>query len=144
MASGTILYRYPKRVAAGVPSRECARSNPSSRDFLAVEEGVGSGSDLVFGGTWRGSRTLVGMHRVRDGHSAGGKELVGVNHLPLTFCPVYENFVNFLETLHFAIELNNCVTTKKIFERPFLLAILFLCHGRCIKQNILIIKLKNW
>lgn len=91
----------------------CARSNPSSRDFLAVEEGVGSGSDLVFGGTWRGSRTLVGMHRVRDGHSAGGKELVGVNHLPLTFCPVYENFVNFLETLHFAIELNNCVTTKK-------------------------------
>lgn len=113
MASGTILYRYPKRVAAGVPSRECARSNPSSRDFLAVEEGVGSGSDLVFGGTWRGSRTLVGMHRVRDGHSAGGKELAGVNHLPLTFCPVYENFVNFLETLHFAIELNNCVTTKK-------------------------------
>ncbi|KAI8435712.1 hypothetical protein MSG28_003962, partial [Choristoneura fumiferana] len=55
----------------------CAQSNPSSRDFLAVEEGVGSGSDLVFGGTWRGSRTLVGMHRVRDGHSAGGKELVG-------------------------------------------------------------------
>lgn len=71
------------RVAAGVLSRECREDcNPSSRDFPAGGGRSREREWFGIGGTWRGSRTLVGMRRVaRDGHSAGQIELVGVNNL---------------------------------------------------------------